>query len=174
MRAGAVLAGVGLAGAADTEPARKHASGEITHSSEAIHQEIAFTASPARLYEALTTAAEFDKVVQLSMAMNSAMRKVLGTAPTAIDARPGGAFSLFGGYVTGYNLELVPGTRIVQAWRAGSWDPGSFSIAKFVLSQTPGGSELVFDHTSFPDGQAAHLAEGWHGNYWTPLAKSLA
>ncbi|HTW36286.1 MAG TPA: SRPBCC domain-containing protein [Rhizomicrobium sp.] len=98
----------------------------------------------------------------------------LAKAPTAIDAQPGGAFSFFGGYVTGRNLELAPDTRIVQAWRAGSWDAGLYSIAHFVLEDHRATTRLVFDHAGFPNAEAAHLAEGWHINYWQPLAKVLA
>jgi activator of HSP90 ATPase len=173
VRASAILAGLGFASAARGATVMA-ARGEITHSSAAIHQKVVFAAPVARVYQALTIADEFDKVVQLSGAMNSGMKKMLGTAPTEIAAVPGGAFSLFGGYVTGRNLELVPNARIVQAWRAGSWDPGSFSIAKFVLSENGAGTKLVFDHTGFPNDAADHLTQGWHDNYWTPLAKSLA
>jgi activator of HSP90 ATPase len=45
----------------------------------------------------------------------------------------GGAFTLFGGYITGRHVELVPNDRIVQAWRTGGWAPGVYSIAKFEL-----------------------------------------
>ena len=86
----------------------------------------------------------------------------------------GGAFSLFGGYVTGRQLELMPDERIVQAWRAGSWGPGLYSIARFELKEEGSGTKIIFDHRGFPDGTAQHLAEGWHGNYWEPLAKYLA
>jgi activator of HSP90 ATPase len=82
-------------------------------------------------------------------------------------------FSLFGGYITGRQIELVPNLRIVQAWRAGGWDPGHYSIAKFELVEQGSGTKIVFDHTGFPIGQAEHLAEGWKGNYWEPLEKFL-
>ena len=65
---------------------------------------------------------------------------MLGTAPTQIDARPGGAITLFGGYITGFNLELVSDTRLVQAWRSGAWKPGEYSIARFVLEPQGGGA----------------------------------
>ena len=68
----------------------------------------------------------------------------------------------------------MPNERIVQVWRAGSWDPGSYSIARFVLVESGGGTKIVFDHTGFPKGQAEHLAEGWRTNYWEPLTKVLA
>jgi activator of HSP90 ATPase len=163
------LAAVGVAGGAAAK-----ARSEISHTNAAIHQEILFKASAARVYQALTVAEQFDKVVQHSGAMNSSMKTSLGKAPTAIDAQSGGAFVLFGGYVTGRNIELVPNTRIVQAWRSGSWDAGLYSIAHFSLEDRGAATQLIFDHTGFPNAAAAHLADGWHENYWQPLAKVLA
>jgi activator of HSP90 ATPase len=146
---------------------------EISRDNAAIHQDVAFAATPARVYQALTVAEQFDKVVTLSAAMNSAMKAMLGSAPTQIDASVGGSFSLFGGYVTGRFLELVPDTRIVQAWRSGSWPPGYYSIASFALFAEGNNTKLNFDHRGFPNQEADHLAEGWHVNYWQPLAKAL-
>jgi activator of HSP90 ATPase len=163
------LAAVGIAGSA----AAKTRS-EISHTNAAIHQEILFKADAARVYQMLTVAEQFDKVVRQSGAMNSSMKISLGKAPTAIDAQPGGAFSFFGGYVTGRNVELVPNALLVQAWRAGSWDAGLYSIAHFVLEARGATTRLVFDHMGFPNAETTHLAKGWHENYWQPLAKVLA
>jgi uncharacterized protein YndB with AHSA1/START domain len=145
---------------------------EITHDCEAIHQEVIFKASRKRVYEALTDAKQFDKVIQLSAATKTGM--VPPGKPAEISREPGGAFALFGGYISGRQLELVPDKLIVQAWRAGSWDPHAYSIAKFALSDQDAGTKLIFDHTGFPNKEATHLVEGWHVNYWEPLAKSLA
>jgi activator of HSP90 ATPase len=144
---------------------------DILHAEEAIHQEPVFKASRKRVYESLTDANQFAKVVELSAAMKGGMK--LGTKAAEIGREAGGAFALFGGYISGRQVELVANERIVQAWRTGSWDPGSYSIAKFVLVESGGGTKIVFDHTGFPKGQAEHLAEGWRGNYWEPLAKVL-
>jgi len=146
--------------------------GEISHTAEAIHQEPVIKASPKRVYEALTATAQFDKVIELSGAMKSMQN--LGNKPTQISREVGGAFTLFGGYITGRHVELMPGQRIVQAWRAGSWDPGVYSIAKFELVEQVSGTKIVFDHTGFPKGAAEHLASGWKEHYWEPLAKLLA
>jgi activator of HSP90 ATPase len=173
LRGASLMAGA-VAGASGAMGSPVNVGGEISRSNAAIHQEVVFAASAERVYQVLTVAEQFDKVVQLSAAMNSGMKKMLGTAPTQIDAVAGGGFSLFGGYVTGRNLELVQNARIVQAWRAGSWDPGDYSIARFVLSQTGSNTKLVFDHTGFPNDAAEHLAEGWHVNYWEPMTKFLA
>lgn len=144
---------------------------EISHTAEAIHQEPVFKASPKRVYDVLTDAKEFDKLVRLSGAMKSGM--ISGDPHTEIIAEAGGAFSLFSGVISGRQIELLPNQRIVQAWRAVDWKPGVYSIAKFELVEEGSGTRIVFDHTGFPVGQADHLAEGWKVNYWEPLAKIL-
>ncbi len=147
------------------------AEAEISHTEESIHQETDFKANRQRIYQALTDTKQFDKVIQLSGAMQS-MR--LGNTPTAISREVGGAFTLFGGHITGRHVELVPKQRIVQAWRAGNWPPGIYSIAKFELIEQGSGTTIVFDHTGFPKGDAETLASGWKAHYWEPLAKLLA
>jgi activator of HSP90 ATPase len=144
----------------------------ILRAEEAIHQEPMFKASRKRVYEALTDANQFGKVVQLSAAMQGGGMKT-EAAPVTISREVGGAFSAFGGYVTGRQVELVPNERIVQVWRAGSWDAGSYSIARFVLVEQGAETKIKFDHTGFPKGRAEHLVEGWRINYWEPLAKFL-
>lgn len=144
---------------------------EITHTAESIHQEAVFKAGRNRAYEALTDARQFDKIVQLSGVMQ-AMH--LPDKPAEISRDAGGAFALFGGYVTGRHVELVPNERIVQAWRAGSWPSGIYSIAKFDLVEQGSGTRIVFDHTGFPKGEAESLASGWKAHYWEPMQKLLA
>jgi len=144
---------------------------EISHTAEAIHQEAVFKASRKRVYEALTDAQQFDKVIQLSGVMQSMH---LGNKPAEISREVGGAFTLFGGYITGRHVELVPNERIVQAWRTGGWPPGVYSIARFELVEQRAGTGIVFDHTGFPKGEAESLAAGWKAHYWEPLAKLLS
>jgi uncharacterized protein YndB with AHSA1/START domain len=149
------------------------ATDEISHACESIHQEVVFKAARKRVYDALTDSKQFNKVIQLSAAVSSGM--VPATAkPAEISPEPGGTFSIFGGYISGRQIELVPGERIAQAWRTARWNPGFYSVAKFELTEEGGGTKLVFDHTGFPSGDGEHLAQGWHGNYWEPLAKFLA
>jgi activator of HSP90 ATPase len=164
-------AGTALASVAIPRAQKSAGTDEITHTNEAIHQEVIFKASRKRVYEALTDAKLFDKVIQLSAAVKSGM--VPPGKPAEISREPGGAFALFGGYISGRQLVLVPEKLIVQAWRAGSWDPDSYSIAKFALSDQDANTKLIFDHSGFPNGEGPHLAEGWHVNYWEPLAKAL-
>jgi activator of HSP90 ATPase len=142
----------------------------LSHSAEAIHQETVFNASPKRVYDALTDAQQFQKLEVIGGAIKMAD---IEAKPAKISREAGGAFSLFGAYIVGRQLELVPNQRIVQAWREISWDPGSYSIARFELIEQGSGTKLVFDHTGFPAGAGEHLAVGWKSHYWEPLEKFL-
>jgi uncharacterized protein YndB with AHSA1/START domain len=148
------------------------AAEQISHTAESIHQEVVLKAPPARVYAALTDSAQFQKVVLLSEAVKVGMVPVAKAAE--ISREPGGTFTVFGGHITGRSIELAPGARIVQAWRTADWAPGFYSIARFELAASGPDTRLLFDHTGFPNGQAEHLAAGWRGNYWEPLAKFLA
>jgi activator of HSP90 ATPase len=76
--------------------------------------------------------------------------------------------------IVGRQIELVPNELIVQAWRVMNWARGTYSIARFELTDQGESTKLVFDHTAFPKGQAKHLASGWQEHYWDPLIKYLA
>jgi activator of HSP90 ATPase len=144
----------------------------LSHGSEAIHQELLLNASPQRVYGALTNTKSFDAITRLSD--GDALLKASSAKPTAINAEVGGTFTLFGGYVTGRNLEMLPDERLVQAWRAGSWKPGTFSIATFSFVKEGAKTKLLFDHRGFPDGEGSSLAQGWHAHYWGPLTTFLS
>jgi uncharacterized protein YndB with AHSA1/START domain len=148
------------------------AGDEISHSAESIHQEVDFKASRKRVYEALTDANQFERVVQLSDARKTMMPAKAPPAEISLEA--GGVFSMFGGLIAGRHIELVPNERIVQAWRPAYWNPGVYSIVKFELSDSGTGTKLVLDHSGFPDGDGKSLLDGWNKNYWQPLAKYLA
>ena len=162
--AGAAALPVGFAAAA--------AANGLSHDAETIRQQVTLDASPQRVYDALTTTKDFDKITRLSD--GAALLAAAGAKPTAISTEVGGSFTLFGGYITGRHLEMLPNQRLVQAWRAGSWKPGGFSIATFYLTADGGKTKLDFEHRGFPDGNGESLAKGWHAHYWEPLAKYLA
>jgi activator of HSP90 ATPase len=125
---------------------------------ESIHQEIDISTAPTAIYETLIDSAKFSELT--------------GGLPTEIDPKTGGTFSLFGGMITGINVECLPGERLVQAWRAGNWEPGVYSMVRFELkTQDNGETRVILDHTGYPDGETDHLSSGWHDNYWNPLQK---
>ena len=128
--------------------------------SASIHQVIQFTASAKRIYQALLDAKQFSQFT--------------GGAPAQIDPAAGGAFSCFGGMIIGRNVELKPDARIVQAWRAGNWPEGVYSVVRFELTGEGAATTLTFDQSGFPEEQREHLDAGWHKMYWEPLKAYLA
>ena len=124
-----------------------------------IRQELTFATTPQTVFNAL---------------MQSAEHSAFTGAPAVIDAQAGGAWTAFGGAISGRTIELVPNQRIVQAWRPGNWPEGKYSMVHFELHAHPEGTRIVLEHTGYPDGQGEHLDAGWHDRYWTPLAAWLA
>jgi activator of HSP90 ATPase len=159
--AAALIAGLGVATARAAPEAMAVKPGRAeTRSRTSLHQEAAFAAAPPRVYAALLSAKDF---------------AAFSGFPAVIDPVPGGAVSLFGGQIVGRNIELVPGKRIVQAWRAvEDFPPGVYSLVKFELLPKAAGTLVVLDHTGFPPGHYDHLNAGWAPHYWTPMRKFLA
>ncbi|HEX3851883.1 MAG TPA: SRPBCC domain-containing protein, partial [Polyangiaceae bacterium] len=102
---------------------------------------------------------------------NSATHSKFTGAPAEIEAKVGGAWSAYGGQISGRNIELVEGVRIVQTWRAGTWPAGSHTLVRFALSSDGAGTKLTLDHDAVTDEQVPHLAAGWEKMYWEPLRK---
>ena len=125
-----------------------------------IHQEVTLKASPRRIYRAFMNSREHAAFTANGQAK--------------ISAREGGAFSAHDGYVSGRNVELKPGRRIVQAWRVKGMPEGVYSIARFELKKVRGGTRLVFDQTGLPPEHVGHLSSGWKARYWKPLKAYLA
>jgi uncharacterized protein YndB with AHSA1/START domain len=130
-----------------------------------IHQEVTFSASPDRVYQLLTDSEKF----------------AAATGRPATIGAEGATFSIFGGYIEGRQIELVPGQRIVQAWRGMDWAPGAYSVVRFTLTREGESSRLTLDHDAYPEGQSPmyptwheHLSANWPVFYFEPFAKYLA
>jgi activator of HSP90 ATPase len=125
----------------------------------AIKQSVTIKTTPDHLYKALMSAKEFSK---------------LTGAPAEIANDEGGAFSCFGGQITGRHIELSPNKRIVQAWRAGPWPEGVYSIVRFEIGKSGASTKIELEHTGYPDGAEEHLESGWRKMYWEPLKAHLS
>ena len=89
----------------------------------------------------------------------------------AIDASPGGAFTLWNGYITGRTLQLEPGRRIIQTWRTTEFPAAADdSLLEIVLDELPEGTRLTLLHTQIPEGQGARYQDGWLEHYFTRMA----
>lgn len=123
-----------------------------------IRQTISIKNSPEKIYKVLTSTTEFSEMTG---------------APADISEDEGGAFSCFGGQITGRHIELRPNKRIVQAWRAGPWEEGIYSIVTFEIATTGTGSTVTLEHAAYPQESSEHLEGGWHKMYWEPLKAYL-
>ncbi|HLW89921.1 MAG TPA: SRPBCC domain-containing protein [Roseiarcus sp.] len=87
----------------------------------------------------------------------------------------GADVSAWDGYITGKNIELVKGRRIVQSWRTSEFseaDPDS--IITVTLAPTKTGSRLTLHHAKVPDGQTSYEKGGWQDSYFTPMKNYFA
>ena len=82
----------------------------------------------------------------------------------------GGKHSAFDGYSFGQTVELQPGRRIVQTWRAEDFPLGSpDSRVEVTLEETVGGTMVTILHTEIPSGQGSNYRDGWLKYYLEPL-----
>ena len=86
-----------------------------------------------------------------------------------IDARVGGEYSAWDGYISGRTLVLEPGRRIVQSWRTSEFaDADADSQIEVLLEKVPEGTKITLHHTQIPDGQSGY-EDGWKENYFDPM-----
>jgi activator of HSP90 ATPase len=82
----------------------------------------------------------------------------------------GGKFTAWEGYISGRNLELEKGKRIVQEWVTTGW-PEDYPPSKleFTFKEVDGKTELTMVHSGIPADQEEELKQGWIDYYWKPL-----
>jgi uncharacterized protein YndB with AHSA1/START domain len=82
----------------------------------------------------------------------------------------GDEVSAWDGYITGRNLVLVPGKRIVQSWRTSKFsDEHEDSTITVLLEEVDGGTVLTLVHANVPDGQTSYEEGGWQKHYFAPM-----
>ena len=87
----------------------------------------------------------------------------------------GAEVSAWDGYITGRNLELIPGRRIVQSWRTSEFsDEYEDSIITVLLREIDEGTLLTLEHKNVPDEQRSYEESGWQSNYFEPMAAYFA
>lgn len=87
-------------------------------------------------------------------------------------AQVGAKFTAWDGYISGKNLELEKGKRIVQEWVTSEWPEGyPPSRLEFTFKEVDGKTELAMVHSDIPAEQKEELKQGWIDFYWEPLKK---
>ena len=122
-----------------------------------IRQKVLIPASPREVYEAFIDAKKHSKFT--------------GSRAT-IDPKVGGKFTAWDGYISGKNLELKDGKRIVQEWVTTEW-PKDYPPSRLELTftKTKTGTEISMIHSAVPAEQKDELTQGWTEFYWEPLKK---
>ena len=114
-------------------------------------------ASPQEIYEAW-----LDTVTHSEMTgVEALMSDEIGAEVSAHD-----------GYITGRNLELVPGERIVQSWRTADFaDEHGDSVITVTLEDADEGALLTLLHSNVPDEQTSYERGGWQEYYFEPMKR---
>jgi len=86
-----------------------------------------------------------------------------------------GKFSVFDGYCHGYNIELIEGEKIVQAWhfQEEGWPEDHYSICTFFFKTEGDKTKLTFTQQGVPENNVESLKHGWKQFYWTPMKAYL-
>lgn len=89
-------------------------------------------------------------------------------SPAHVCADVGGKFDAWDGYISGENLELERGRRILQSWRGASYeDSDDDSQIEVIFEAVEGGTKITLTHTNVPDDQGSHET-GWSTHYFEP------
>jgi uncharacterized protein YndB with AHSA1/START domain len=121
-----------------------------------IRQSVALDAAPEDVYDALLSARKHSEFTG---------------SPSTANAKVGSTFMAWDGYISGKNIELVKGKKIVQEWTTTEWPAGyPPSRLEFTLTaKKGGGTQLKMVHARVPAEQADDYTTGWYDAYWNPL-----
>lgn len=124
-----------------------------------VHHEVEFSVKPKEVYDAYLDSRRHARFTGQSASMSH---------------KEGGRFTGGDTYISGYNLELIPGRRIVQAWRASEWPKGAYSVLRLELRSKGRGTAMTVDHLAIPDEFRDGVDKGWYEFYWEPMKKYFA
>ena len=142
------------------KPVAKAAKKSVKLAFGSIEQVEHFSAAPELVYRAL---------------MDGKLHAAFTGAVAKVNAKVGSAFHAWGGYIKGRVLHLVPGEKIVQAWRTTDF-PREYPDSNLEIHLTPesGGTRLRLLHTHLPEQSVESYDSGWQANYWQPLRAWLS
>ena len=120
-----------------------------------IRQKITVKAEPEAAYDAY---------------MDARKHSAFTGSKATIEARVGGKFTAWDGYIFGKNLELEKGKRIVQEWTNTDWPEGyPPSRLELTFKKAKGGTVISMVQSEVPADLADDLEEGWTEFYWKPI-----
>ena len=107
--------------------------------------------------------------------MNPKAHSAFTGSEVTMSTKINGKFRVFDGYCSGYNIELVEGKKIVQAWHfeEEGWPEDHFSVCTFVFEKLGKKTKLSFTQTGVPEHKVDALKDGWKNYYWEPMKAFL-
>lgn len=123
-----------------------------------IKQVILFKASPLEVYDAI---------------MDSKKHSAFTGDTAKIGKKAGEGFTAYGGYAEGKNVELIPGGKIVQTWRASDWPSGVYSKVTFLFEKTKDRTKMTFIQEGVPEEFYEDIEQGWIDFYWTKMKETF-
>jgi activator of HSP90 ATPase len=107
--------------------------------------------------------------------LDSEAHSAMTGAEAKMSTEVGANVSAWDGYITGKNLELIKGERIVQSWRTSQFsDSDPDSIISVTLAPLESGARLTLHHQRVPDGQTSYEKGGWEDYYFKPMKEYFA
>ncbi len=102
--------------------------------------------------------------------MNAKRHTEFTGSKATCNPKVGGKFTAWDGYISGRNLELEKGKRIVQEWKTTEWPAGyPPSVLELSFKKKEDGTELAMVHLKVPASQGESYRQGWIDAYWQPL-----
>jgi activator of HSP90 ATPase len=125
-----------------------------------IKQTVTFNATPEEVYHLL---------------MDEEKHSAFTGTKASVSKEIKGTFTAWDGYISGYNIELVEGKKIVQAWHftEKGWPDDHYSTCTFLLEPEGNKTKLTFIQTDVPEDSAETLKGGWKDVYWEPMKAYL-
>lgn len=102
--------------------------------------------------------------------LSSAEHSAFTGGKAMIDARVGGRFTAWDGYIEGETLELEQGKYIVQSWRTGEFgEDAADSQIEVAFVDFDGGVRLTLKHSNLQPGDGKKYTQGWEESYFAPM-----
>lgn len=105
---------------------------------------------------------------------STAHARMTGTNTAKGSTEVGGEHEAWDGYISGVNLILNPGKRIVQSWRTTEFtDTDASSQIDLKFAKAPRGTKLTLSHSNVPDTHTGYKS-GWVTHYFEPMKAYFA
>ena len=101
--------------------------------------------------------------------LDSAKHSAMTGGTAKVSDKVGETFSAWDGYISGKNIELMPGKRIIQKWRTVEFsEDESDSQLEIIFESLDAGTLVTIRHSNLPP-HGVQYKQGWVDNYFEPM-----